>query len=174
MRLWDVASSLNARYVRVFSFLRNQAAPAPSEESRDWLEWLRAVARDRDVTVGVENEHSCAVGTFPELHDMASRLSPLFPLVLDPCNHWQLSNDDGRVDLKGRRSLIEHAIDVHVKDVDADGAYTTIGDGVIAWDDILGVLEDRSYTGLVTLEPHLRGDRTRLRKSVEVVRAWLG
>jgi len=50
------------------------------------------------------------------------------------------------------RQLRGQVLEVHVKDVTADGSHTLLGDGVIDLPGVFGELREAGFDGLVTLE----------------------
>lgn len=165
-RLPAIAVRLGAGIVRIFTFLRGGSAaePPPTHSPIAW-ETLRGWPAGM---AAVENEHSCRVRTLPQLEQFCSEAG--LPAVVDPCNQYIATGDDGLHALTSR--LVDRMVDLHVKDR-LDNSYVPVGQGRLRWPRLLERLDGLGYAGLVTLESHLRGDRQGVAMSLAALRRWI-
>jgi sugar phosphate isomerase/epimerase len=161
-----VAHELGAGIVRVFTFLRHpvgQNLPVLPRVAAH-LEELRAAAAGSNVTIGVENEASCIVGTGPEAVELCRLLpNPQFGIVWDPCNVLYVPGEivaatAGFAALQGR---IAH---LHVKDARRvapkpghhPAVAAPVGLGDVGWRTHVPEIVASGYAGMVSLETHWR------------------
>jgi L-ribulose-5-phosphate 3-epimerase len=172
-RSFEVARLLGAPIVRAFSFWRVEN---PGEVREDVADVLAEAVRRTEAAglmLGMENEHTCNVGTGAEAGWMLDRItSPAFGAIWDPGNEARLGSKpfpDGYGHVRGR---IFH---VHLKDVDAGGGWTNVGAGVIDYPGQLRALADDGYTGVLSVETHYAttegGTEGATREAAETLRA---
>jgi sugar phosphate isomerase/epimerase len=172
-RSLEVARLLGAPIVRAFSFWRVENPEEVREEVADVL--AGAVRRTEAVglMLGMENEHTCNVGTGAEAGWMLGRIpSPSFGVIWDPGNEAMLGSlpfPEGYDHVRGR------VIHVHLKDVDEKGNWTKMGTGVIDYPAHLRALASDGYEGVLSLETHYEtadtGREGATRESVAAIRA---
>jgi sugar phosphate isomerase/epimerase len=129
---FDVATVLGATKIRVFSFLRY-----PGFQPHDLaaaMDRLLDLADRHDVTVEVENEPVCNIGSMPELTGyFASLVEPsdrLRPLV-DIGNSWSMGQPPSDDDFATLGPLVDL---IHLKDRDFEAKRTVpLGDGEVPW-----------------------------------------
>lgn len=165
-RSLGVAQELDCDLVRVFTFLRR----SPEENRRlhprvaQHLEQLRAIAEGTSTRIGVENEHSCIVGTAAEAAAVFALLpDPRFGVVWDPCNVLYVPDapPDATAGFAAIRPRLFH---VHVKDArrtaPKPGALlavaSPVGLGDVGWRAHLAALQRSGYDGMLSLETHWR------------------
>jgi sugar phosphate isomerase/epimerase len=166
-RALEVAQALGAPLVRVFSGLRGE--PAPEGWLAETLTRAVAEAAGSGVTVGLELEHDCAVGSRAEA---AAALVGGLGLVWDPGNEAMLTRS--APDAGGHAAVATAILHVHVKDATADGRWVAPGQGLVDWDGELRRLAADGYDGVLSLETHWddgRGKEEATRTSLGALRA---
>lgn len=172
-RSLEVARLLGAPLVRAFSFWR---VKDPTEVREEVAEVLAEAAKRTEVaglTLGLENEHTCNVGTGAEAGWMLGRVAdPSLGVIWDPGNEAMLGSSpfpEGYARVRGR---VAH---VHLKDVDGRGGWTEVGKGTIDYARQLRALADDGYEGALSLETHYEtpegGSEGATRESVSALRA---
>lgn len=129
---FDVATVLGATKIRVFSFLRY--ASFEPDDLAAAMDRLLDLADRHDVTVEVENEPVCNIGSMPELTGyFASLAEPshrLRPLV-DIGNSWSMGQPPSDDDFAALGPLVDL---IHLKDRDFEAKRTVpLGDGQVPW-----------------------------------------
>lgn len=165
-RSLGVALELDCDLVRVFTFLRrspaDNAALLPRVVER--LQELAQLAAGTSVRIGIENEHSCIIGTGLEAAVIIAQLpDPRFGLVWDPCNVLYVPGapDEPTAGFAAFCSRLHH---IHVKDarrvVPKPGGYPAVaapvGLGDIGWRAHLAAIQRSGYQGNFSLETHWR------------------
>jgi len=158
-RAFEIATLTGARIIRVFSYWRTTEPAQCEEQIVAALYALAEEASTHDVTIGLENEYACNVGTAAEsarlLHRLAHRH---LQLIWDPANAFILG-DTPYPD--GYRLLPrERIVHVHVKDcVMRDGrpSWGPIGEMGIDWAGHIGALASAGYDRWLSLETHWKG-----------------
>ncbi len=168
-RAFEVAGLAGADLIRVFSYWRtvdpSRVAPRVAEALTD----LADQALDHHVTIGLENEHACNVGTGAEAARMLAAVDhPALKLIWDPANAFVLGETPypaGYADLPVGR--LAH---VHAKDCVMSGltpVWGPLGEMAIDWRGQMAALVRDGYTGAISLETHWRGaDGNRLKASL--------
>jgi L-ribulose-5-phosphate 3-epimerase len=165
-RSLGVALELDCDLVRVFTFLRRSPAENAALLPRavEHLLKLDAIAAGTKVRIGVENEHSCIIGTGLEAAVILPHLpSPRFGIVWDPCNVLYVPGapDDATAGFAAISSRIHH---IHVKDArripPKPGALqavaSPVGLGDVGWRPHLAAIQRSGYAGNFSLETHWR------------------
>ena len=129
---FDIATVLGATKIRVFSFLRYPGFKPDDLEAA--MGRLVDLSDRHDVTVEVENEPVCNIGSMPELTAyFASLVEPparLRPLV-DIGNSWIMGKPPSDDDFATLGPLVDL---IHLKDRDFEAKRTVpLGDGKIPW-----------------------------------------
>ena len=161
-----LAQDLDCDLVRVFTFLRHSPAENSALLPRvvEQLQKLAALAAGTKVRLGVENEHSCIIGTGPEAAALLASLpDPRFGLVWDPCNVLYVPGApaEATAGFAGISHRIHH---IHVKDArripPKSGALPAVampvGLGDIGWRTHLAAIQRSGYQGNFSLETHWR------------------
>src|SRR4030095_7288611 len=158
-RVFEISMLTGARIVRVFSYWRTIDPPRCEERIVVALQALAEQASTRGVTIGVENEYACNVGTASESAVLLKRLPhPHLQLIWDPANAFILGDTpfpDGYQILP--RDRILH---VHVKDCvmqEGGGILRPVGDMGIDWAGQIRALKQDGYQGWLSLETHWNG-----------------
>ncbi len=171
-----VARLLGAPVVRAFSFWRAEKPEEVREEVADVLSEAARRAESAGLVLGLENEHTCNIGTGIEAGWVLGRIaSPSLGVIWDPGNEAMLGSrpfPDGYGHIRGR---IAH---VHLKDVDVEGNWVRVGAGVIDYPGQLRALAEDGYAGVLSLETHYEvaegGLEGATRESVAALRELCG
>lgn len=160
----DVAHRLDTGLIRTFTFWKKH----PLDEVWDRLveSYVQPLdlARAGGVTLAVENEYACHVGTGKELAAFLDALDrPEAAALWDPCNAYfdrasEAPYPDGYEAVRGR------IVHVHLKDAlreaDAEKPHLTpVGEGAVRVADQLAALISDGYDGFVSLETHWRPNK---------------
>ena len=134
-RALEVAARTGAPIIRVFSGWRTVDPGALTATIAAELRGLADRAQAQGVTIGLENEHACNVGTGAEAARMLAAVEhPALGLIWDPANASILGEEpfpDGYAALPPRR-----VIHVHAKDCMVNGHSPTwgpLGEMAIDW-----------------------------------------
>lgn len=155
-RALDLAATLKAPHVRIFSFWREADPAQHRDEILDHLRQAGELAAGVGIPLLLENEPACNGGSYPEVADLVAGVgSPGLGVLWDPGNDayagWTLEAAPGP-------SLPCH---VHLKDVgvgpDGSRQIVPLGQGHVPWAAILAALDAQGYTGRFVLEPHVSG-----------------
>lgn len=155
------AKFFDTRLLRVFSFWkRGPLTPEIEEQIVDAFAEPAAIAEREGVTLILENEHACYLGTGAQTARVLAEInSPAVRAVWDPGNAYM----DGEVPFPtGYEAIKPFVSHVHVKDAAlAPGApapaWTCVGDGAIDWAGQIAALRADGYTGYFSLETHYKG-----------------
>jgi L-ribulose-5-phosphate 3-epimerase len=158
-RAFAIARLTGARIIRVFSYWRTVDPPRCEDRIAAALHALAEEGATHDVTIGLENEYACNVGTAAESARLLQRLAHgHLQLIWDPANAFILG-DTPYPD--GYRLLPhERIVHVHVKDCvmrDGHAVWGPIGEMGIDWAGHIGELARAGYAGWLSLETHWKG-----------------
>jgi sugar phosphate isomerase/epimerase len=172
-RAIEAAGVLGADTVRVFSGRRATFSSGVLDWLVDVLAETAARAGRAGLRIAVEIEHECTIGTTAEAIALVERASAIdWGFVLDPGNESRLTGRPAQVPAVA--TLAPHLRHVHVKDVDAAGAWVRVGTGLVGWPDQLGALRDCRYAGYLSMETHYAtppdGLESATRESVQALR----
>ncbi|MSU51397.1 MAG: sugar phosphate isomerase/epimerase [Opitutus sp.] len=166
-RSLDVARTLNADLLRIFTFLRQPNPLEPQRLARiaEHLLGLAELSRGSGVRLGIENEHSCFTGTVGEMEAILALLpADRFGAIWDPCNVLYVPDvpPPAASDIARLAPRLFH---IHLKDsirrspAGAGGLLavgTPVGVGAIDWRAHLSALRECGYRGMLSLETHWR------------------
>jgi L-ribulose-5-phosphate 3-epimerase len=156
-RAFFVAKKLGARIVRVFSFWRTVEPDRCFDGVCRALEQL--LAADRDVIIGLENEHACNIATARETARLVAAVKhPNLKVVWDPANAYVAGENPFP---EGYRLLAPDRIaHVHAKDCHLEGhkpIWGPLGTRAIDWKGQTAALLQDGYKGYLSLETHWPG-----------------
>jgi L-ribulose-5-phosphate 3-epimerase len=158
-RALEIAGRTGARIVRVFSFWRTMQPDACFDRIAAALAGLADMAAPAGVTIGIENEHACNIGTASEAARLLANVPhPALQLIWDPANALVAGETpfpDGYAKLPASR--IAH---VHAKDCRVAGhtpEWVELGTGSIDWTGQIAALHRDGYRGWFSLETHWPG-----------------
>ena len=158
-----LAHVFDTRLIRVFAFWRKEPM-TPHVEARI-LEAFEApvdLAAKEDITLVLENEHACLVGSGEEAARILQQInSPHLRACWDPGNAFSLGE---RPFPDGYEAVKPYLAHVHVKDarmVDTpdhgkQAQWCVIGDGEIDYAGQFAALKQDGYAGWISLETHYR------------------
>jgi len=159
-RALQIAEQTGAGIIRVFSYWRTTAPERCVDRIVSALSDLADRAAARGLTIGLENEHACNVGTGAEAGRVLAALDhPALKSIWDPANAFILGETpfpDGYSKIPPSRIAHVHAKDCVVNGHKATwGALGTMG---VDWRGQLAALHRDGYRGAISLETHWRGD----------------
>lgn len=157
-RAFEIANRTGARIVRVFSYWRSVEPDACFEPIVETLRGLADQAAPHGITIGIENEHACNIGTGAETAKLLAALDhPHLKVVWDAANTLVAGEDPlaGYAKLPPGRIVHVHAKDCTVADHKA--TWLELGKGAIPWPAQIDALERDGYKGWFSLETHWPG-----------------
>ena len=158
-RIFEITRLTGAHIVRVFSYWRTIDPPRCQDRIVAALHAIADQASTHDVTIGLENEYACNVGTAGESARLLNRLRHRnLQLIWDPANAFILGDTpfpDGYQLLPRDRILHVHAKDCVMREGRA--VWGPIGDMGIDWAGQIRALSHDEYRGWISLETHWRG-----------------
>jgi Sugar phosphate isomerases/epimerases len=155
----DLCKRFDAPYIRIFSFWkRGSLTPEIEDRIADLLVRPCEVAERAGVTLLLENEHACYLGTGAETARVIERVgSKALKMVWDPGNAFMAGEQPFPSGYEAARPHVAH---VHVKDarVGDDGklVWTVVGEGEIDYAGQFLALARSGYDGVIALETHYR------------------
>lgn len=157
-RCCALAHEFGADLIRVFTFWKKgELTPAIERRIADAFDKPIQIAEEEGVTLALENEHACYIGTGAEAGRILSKLgSPRIRACWDPGNAYVAGE---RPYPNGYNAVRPFAAHVHVKDalVSEDGkshAWCVVGEGDIDYSGQFEALRKDGYTGFISLETH--------------------
>lgn len=160
LRAIDLAKRFDTPYLRIFSFWkRGRLTPEIEDRIADALVRPCELAERAGITLLLENEHACYLGTAAETARVINRVgSPALKMVFDPGNSFMAGENPFPAGFDAARTYLAH---LHVKDACVDGAgmpeWCAVGAGEIAYPALFAALKASGYTGAVSLETHYKG-----------------
>src|SRR5689334_22911647 len=119
-RTIEIAKRTGARIIRVFSYWRTVRPEECFDRIVDALGKLADQAAPHGLTIGIENEHACNIGTAEETAKVLAALDhPNLKVVWDPCNALVAGENpfpEGYAKIPPHRIVHVHAKDAFVKD----------------------------------------------------------
>ena len=158
-RAFEIAARTGARIIRVFSYWRTVRPEECFGRIVESLRRLADEAREHGVTIGVENEHACHIGTGAETARLLAALDhPNLKVVWDPANALVAGENpfpEGYGKLAAGRIAHVHAKDCFV--TDHKPSWGPLGECAVDWKGQLAALERDGYRGWISLETHWPG-----------------
>lgn len=156
-RALQAAKTLNARYVRVFSFFipEGEDPGIHREAVLERMGVLAAEAEDAEITLLHENEKEIYGDIPSRCLDLLTRIdSPALRAAWDAANFVQCGVDHPYAEgFESLRPFIEY---VHVKDaLSGSGQVVPAGEGDGELRETISDLRDSGFDGFFSLEPHL-------------------
>lgn len=154
----EVAAFFDAPLIRIFAFWRaGELTPEREAQILSWLERALPYAERADVKLGLENEHSCQVGTGAELAQILSQIdSPYLTGVWDPGNAFVLG-ETAQAGYDAAQTYVQH---IHIKDgirqPDGSVRWVVVGQGEIGYAEHFQQIARSGYQGYLSLETHAR------------------
>ena len=176
-RVFKLASFFRTSKVRVFSYWRVEEPEKAYPYVRERLARAAELAAQHNITLLLENEHECNVGTGKELSRMLQDInSPYLRGMWDPCNAAWLGEVPYPDGYRWVRGLFQH---MHIKDVRKDRAtgkltYVPVGEGLIDFRGQFTALRDDGYGGTMSLETaYMRPDGNKMESTRESLEGLL-
>lgn len=152
-----IGKLFGTKNIRIFSFWRRGELTVAVEDAIvDGVADAVKYAEDNDVTLLMENEHACYLGTGADTARFLSRVnSPALRAVWDPGNAFFAGESPFPEGYDAIRNYVEH---VHVKDAEllASGTkrFVVVGEGEIDYKGQFAALKANGYKGYISLETH--------------------
>lgn len=156
----DLCKRFNAPYIRIFSFWkRGQLTPEIEDRIADLLVRPCEIADRAGVTLLLENEHACYLGTGKETGRVIEKVgSPALKMLWDPGNAFMAGEQPYP---SGYEAVKPHLAYLHIKDaqvIENGGLeWTVVGEGEIDYKGHFVALKKDNYQGVVSLETHFKG-----------------
>jgi sugar phosphate isomerase/epimerase len=155
----ELAEFFGAPIIRVFSYWRTVEPEKCFDAITKALSDLADKAAAHNVTIGLENEHACNVGTAAESAKVLTAVNhPHLKLVWDPANAM-VGGENPFPD--GYRLLPKNRIShVHAKDCHMEGhtpVWGPLGTRHVDWKGQIAALVEDGYDGFLSLETHWQG-----------------
>ena len=168
-RALEICRLTGAKLVRVFSYWRTTQPERTYDAVARALEDLARLAKPEGITVGLENEHACNIGTGAESAAMLARVThPGVKLVWDPAN--ALVGGERPFPDGYRKLPVDRIAHVHAKDCHMEGhkpVWGPLGTRHVDWKGQIAALLAEGYRGAVSLETHWPGpDGNKLEASI--------
>lgn len=158
-RAFEIAARTGARIIRVFTYWRTVRPAECFSRIVDALGALAEQAAKHGVTIGIENEHACNIGTGEETARVLAALDhPALKVVWDPANAMVAGENpfpEGYAQIPPSRIVHVHAKDCRVHDHQAE--WLELGIGSVDWKGQIAALERDGYSGWISLETHWPG-----------------
>lgn len=161
-RCIDSAHIFGTTKLRVFSFWKKTPfTPEIEERIIDAFDEPLALAQSEGITLLLENEHSCYIGTGAETGRIVERInSPALKVVWDPGNAFAAGEVPYPYGYEAVKSMIGH---VHIKDGRIEQTergpqvrFCVIGEGEIDYRGQIAALRADGYNGFLSLETHYK------------------
>lgn len=156
---FEIAHFFGTEKVRVFSYWRVAEPQKAYPYVRNRLAKAAELAARNGITLMVENEYDCNVGSARELGRILRDVnSPRLRANWDLANAAMMNDIPFPNGYRKVEGLVSH---VHVKDVKRDPvsgrlSWAPVGSGFIDWHGQLRALQQARYTGTLSLETHFR------------------
>ncbi len=158
-RAIEIANFFEARIIRVFSFWRTVDPQGCFDEIMEALTRITTAAEAEGLTVGLENEHACNLGTADETMRVLRLVPhPNLGIVWDPANALAAGEDPfpgGYERLAKERIVHVHAKDCHIEE--GRPVWGPLGTRTVRWKEQIAALVDDRYNGFISLETHWPG-----------------
>jgi sugar phosphate isomerase/epimerase len=158
-RAFEIAARTGARIIRVFSYWRTVKPEKCFDRIVEALNGLAHQAAEHGVTIGLENEHACNIGTGEETAQLLEALDhPNLKVVWDPANALVAGENpfpEGYGRLPPGRVAHVHAKDCRVENHKA--IWLELGTGAVDWSGQMDALARDRYPGWISLETHWQG-----------------
>ena len=155
----DLAKRFGAPGIRIFAFWR-RGPLTPDIEDRIARALTRPceIAERAGITLLLENEHACYLGTGKETARVIEKIgSPALKLLWDPGNALMAGETPYPSGWEAAARLTAH---VHIKDARSEGgappAWCVVGEGDIDYAGQFAALRAAGYEGALSLETHYK------------------
>ena len=154
-RAADAAKGLGAERIRIFTFRRVAQPAAIFDHIVEQLQRAIAVAKEQDITLLVENEYDCNIGTGAEIVRLFKAISDRRLMHnWDPCNAYEM----GEKPFPNVWDELDHSRISHIHLKDATGKeWKPIGAGEINFTGQFRALRAMKYSGTLSVETRYQG-----------------
>jgi L-ribulose-5-phosphate 3-epimerase len=158
-RAFQISELTGAKIIRVFSYWRTVEPSACFDAVVEALTKLANQAAPHGITIGIENEHACHIGTAEESKAILAAVQhPNLKLVWDPANALVAGENPFP---HGYGLLpVDRIAHVHVKDCHMEGhtpIWGPVGTRHVDWRGQIAALRADGYKGFLSLETHWPG-----------------
>lgn len=159
-RAIDLCKRFDAPFIRIFSFWRRGPfTPDIEDKIVDALVRPAEVAERAGVTLLLENEHACYLGTGKETARVVEKVgSPALKMIWDPGNAFMAGEQPYP---SGYEACAPHVAHIHIKDARVSGdnklEWTVVGEGEIDYAAHFKRLRADGFAGVLALETHFKG-----------------
>ena len=160
-RCFEAAAFFETTLIRTFSFWKNgPLTPEQEETIVDAYAEPAEMAARAGLTLGIENEHACCLGTGAQTARVLEEIgSPSVRAIWDPGNAFmagELPYPDGYAAIK------DFIVHVHLKDAKVPSSglapeWAVVGGGAIDYAGHFAALKAAGYSGWLSLETHYSG-----------------
>jgi sugar phosphate isomerase/epimerase len=153
---FDMAHFFGTHHVRIFSYWRVAEPEKAFSLVRDRLGEAAELAGKNGITLLLENEHACNIGTGAELGCLLREVnSPHLRGIWDPGNSFVLGEIPYPRGYEHVKGLFPH---MHIKDARKNGElhWVPVGSGSIDYRGQFEALRRENYDGTISLETHYR------------------
>jgi sugar phosphate isomerase/epimerase len=160
-RAIELARYFNTGLVRIFAFWKQgELTEAVLDRIVEALRPGVERAEDAGVVLGLENEHSCLLGTGEQAAAALRRInSPALRAIWDPGNAFFAGEQPYPT---GYEAVKPYLVHVHLKDAeqgpDGKPRWAAVGHGEIRYREQAAALVSDGYDGVVSLETHYKTD----------------
>lgn len=156
----ELARIFDTRLIRVFAFWKRGPLTQEIEDRivEAFMEPVK-IAEQHGITLVLENEHACYIGTGVETARVIRRInSSHFQVVWDPGNAFFAGEENPfPVGYEAVRDYVAH---VHVKDAlrlpSGEKKFVVVGEGCLDYPAQLAALKADGYHGFISLETHCK------------------
>jgi sugar phosphate isomerase/epimerase len=154
-RAADAAKALGTERIRIFTFRRVAEPATIFDRVVEQLQRAIAVARQQDITLLVENEYDCNIGTGAEIARLFKVISDRRLMHnWDPCNAYEM----GEKPFPDVWNELDHTRISHIHLKDAAGKeWKPIGAGEINFAGQFRALKAMNYSGTLSVETRYQG-----------------
>lgn len=157
----EIATRLEARFVRVFSFWRTVEPDRNFDRIAEILAEGGEKARGTGILLALENEHACHFATGAEISRVTRHLDPAaYGIAWDPANALvagERAFPDGFQNVPSERICHVHVKDCTLDPQSGEVAWCDVGAGDVGWPEQLAALAEEGYAGSLSLETHWGG-----------------
>lgn len=156
-RCVELAARFRTPYMRIFAFWRKGELTADRRIAIvEILTKAAAIAGASGITLLLENEHACLLGTAAEAAEVVRAVaSPWLKMVWDPGNAMMLGESTLPDGYDSCKDVMVH---IHLKDVvsteDGTLLWARVGSGNGDYPGLFRTLKQDGYTGSIALETH--------------------
>ena len=158
-RVFEICHKTGAKIIRVFTYWRTMNPTACYPAIAEALDDLAGKAQKHGITIGVENEHACNIGTGAETAAILKLAThPNLKVIWDPGN--ALVAGENPFPYGYKQIPVDRIVHVHAKDCHMEGhkpIWGPLGTRAVDWKGQIAALQADGYKGWISLETHWPG-----------------